>query len=163
LWRPVLRQLGRLHEALADQTAAIARSPFDGVFLFERVKVRGQLLDHHGALQDLNAAAALGRLIIRPAPVVAAALPWNQQIHDFTKQQQDLAVADIYLHRAIVLAILGDLKKAAEDLNEAGRLGLRTEELYSRRAGIRRILGNSRGAIEDEQRARDLRGANVLR
>jgi hypothetical protein len=150
----MLIRLNRLPEALTAQTAAIDNSPFDGVRLFERGKLRYRLDDSKGAVADFTTALELAPFIIRPAPVVADQLLWNRQVHDAAIGFSSIAVADVRSHRALARLQLGDVDGAEIDVNEAFALGLRSGDLYLTRAILKRKRGDVRGAVEDEVLAR---------
>lgn len=152
---------GQLLQALHGFDTALALQPSDPVALHYRGKVRLQLADSTGALDDLEKALALdapGAEVQTDRALVYLQL--RQPKDALAALDQALAgdsnQARLYFQRARVKAMLGDAKGAAEDR----QLGLvtppRDEIDYVSRGIARREQHDWLGALEEFKKAEQL-------
>jgi Mlc titration factor MtfA (ptsG expression regulator)/Tfp pilus assembly protein PilF len=128
----VLREAGRLDEALADLTQAIRLCPELGVAHADRGAIHAERGERAQALADLDEAIRL-----------------------------DPRDDGAWLERALVHADAGDLERALKDLDRAVQLSPHDADILRQRAEVYEDMGRTDNAQRDRAAADGLEGTNV--
>lgn len=155
-----LREQGRLDEAFAAYSHAIAVDSTFGAAYAGRAYVRHLLHQPDSAMLDVARARAVG--FADPAlALIAGVTLGDLQRWGESEAELDVFVAavpdppDGWFFRGVVRARLGKLVDALADLDRAEAAGMTDPRLYIERAGVQGRIGNREAACGDLRRAAD--------